>query len=328
MGLAAFVEERFLVRTCSSPKASVWIAAHRLLSLPFYLSTTARVYVGRRGDGDVKIVAVGRPKRFLPLLRRLFEDVQEVERTRRTAWGPESFDDTEADLVVSEVHRWVAPRFRSAGWLIMPDSIRWAGDAEALPPAFPCRSLREDLKKVRRYDYALQQSTAWADWEEFYETMLLPQAVSRFGEAAWLPSRRFLRELWRRGTLHLLFRDGQWVAGSCSVRNGDTLWLPLTGMLDGSPRLLHEGVFVALISKTFAWARTQGYRRIDGGRTTPFVQDGVPKNKAKWGYQAALDPLSHLLALRVGPSPHLREGFAAQPIVLEMGAGTEVYCGG
>lgn len=325
--VTGLLEERFVVQVNSSPRASAWVAAHRAFSLPFYLRSTAHSYVGRRQGRELRMVGVGRPKRFLPLFRRLMDDVQEVGAARRTPWRPAWVDDPEVDLVVSEIHRWSAPSFRSAGWLTMPDAIRWGGDLAMLPPPAPCRSLREDLKKVRRYQYVLEQSTAWADWEAFYDSMLVPQAVNRFGETGWLPSRPFMRELASRGILHFLSRDGQRVAGSCTVRNGDTAWIPLTGVAHGSTELLHQGVFVALIFKTWEWARTQGCRRIDAGRTAPFMHDGVPRNKHKWGLRPVPDPLSHLVALRVGPSPELRQAFTAQPVAVETANGLEVYGG-
>ena len=40
-----------------------------------------------------------------------------------------------AHLVIAEVHRWLAPRFRRAGWIVVPNQVRWQGNPDALPPA-------------------------------------------------------------------------------------------------------------------------------------------------------------------------------------------------
>jgi hypothetical protein len=330
LSLTAFIEERFLVPAYSTRAAPLWIAGHRTLALPLQLRGAVRNYTARLDGADVRIVGVGDPKRFKPLFRQLFGEVQPAQEAPagpRLTCYPGGLDGLEADLVVCEVHRWFAPAFRARGWKLMPDSVRWAAEAVALPPAKPCRSLREDLKKLRRYQYALEQTTAWSDWEEFYETMLAPQAVRRFGETAWLPSRRFLRELAASGILHYVRRDGQRVAGTCSVRHGDTVWLPVSGVLGGDPVLLQQGVSVAVFSQIFAWAREQGVSRIDAGRTTPFVNDGIPRSKHKWGLRPVPDPLSHLVALRVGTKPALRRAFAAQPVMLETADGLAAYAG-
>jgi hypothetical protein len=288
----------------------------------------AHHFAARREGRELRIVGVGRRKRFEPLFRRLFGELRELDGTTTVSVrDPAALSGLEADLVVAEVHRWVASSFRNAGWLLMPDSVRWAGDTAMLPPPVPSHSLREDMRKLRRYDYTLEQSTERCRWDEFYDTMLVPQAVSRFGDAAWLPTRRFLRELAARGVLHLVRRDGRWVAGICSVRHGDTLWLPVSGVLNGDPALLQQGVSVALFTQTFAWARQQGVTRIDAGRTSPFMKDGIPRSKTKWGLRPVLDPLSHLLALRVNPSETLRRAFASQPVMTESLGGLKAYAG-
>lgn len=327
--LAGFIEERFLVPTYSSAQAPIWIAAHRALSMPFQLQAPARRFSARFEGGELRVVAIGSPKRIRPVLGRLFEEVQQIEVTAtRTIWQPQWLGDLDADLVVTEVHRWVADGFRQAGWMIMPDAVRWSGDAAQLPPALPCHSLREDLRKMRRYRYALEEAAGAEAWDEFYRSMLLPQARTRFGEAAWLPSRRFLKELAAKGVLHFLNRDGERIGGGITVRHGDTLWIPLIGLRNGDPALLQQGATVALFVKMFEWARAQGCRRIDSGRTSSFVKEGVHRNKSKWGLLPAAEPLAHLLAMRIGTAPALRRALAMQPVLMETSRGLELYSGG
>ena len=327
-GAAAFVEERFLVPTYSSPSPSRWVATHRALSIPLQLQGAVRNYVARREGRELRITGIGRPKRLEPHLRQLLGELRDLGTTStRLVWDPGALDCPDADIVIAEVHRWVAPRFRNAGWLLMPDSVRWVGDTETLPPPAPCRSLRDDLRKLRRYQYTLEQADDWSCWEQFYDTMLVPQALSRFGNAAWLPSRRFLREIAARGVLHFVRLDGRRLAGICTVRHGDTIWLPVSGVLNGDPVLLRQGVSAAAYAQIFAWARGQGARRIDAGRTGPFVNDGIPRTKAKWGLRPVADPLSYLLALRIKPSEPLRRAFASQPVMVESLDGLKVYPG-
>jgi hypothetical protein len=181
---------------------------------------------------------------------------------------------------------------------------------------------------MRRYQYALEEVSGPQAWDEFYRTMLLPQALARFGDAAWLPSRRFLKELAAKGVLHFLNRDGERIAGAITVRHQDTLWIPLIGLRGGDDVLLRQGATVALFFKIFEWARAQGCRRIDSGRTSSFVKEGVHRNKSKWGLRPAPEPLAHFLAMRIGPAPALRRAFAAQPVLMETGTGLELYNGG
>jgi hypothetical protein len=57
------------------------------------------------------------------------------------------------------------------------------------------------------------------------------------------------------------------------------------------------------------------------------VNDGIPRSKHKWGLRPVPDPLSHLVALRVGTKPALRRAFAAQPVMLETADGLAAYAG-
>ena len=116
-----------------------------------------------------------------------------------------------AHLVVAEVHRWLAPRFRRAGWVVVPGHVRWAGDLAQLPPAGMSRSLKDDLRKVRSRGFALEQAGSEADWEEFTSRMLAPHASARFGDDAWIPSPYLLGASGKRGS-----------STSCSMAAGES----------------------------------------------------------------------------------------------------------
>jgi hypothetical protein len=229
----------------------------------------------------------------------------------------------ESDLVLAEIHRWMAPRFRRAGWIIIPTDVRWHGELAHLPPQPPTTSLKSDLAKVRKFGYAIEQASTPADWTEFYDAMVLPQARARFGEDAWIPSERLRRELSARGALHFIRRDGARVAGICSVRTGRALWLPVMGMCQRDPGLLREGVYSAVLALVFEWAGEQGCTHVDAGRTSVFTNDGVQHFKRKWGLEPVADPLTHLIAARVGPGA--RAAFARQPVLIETERGIETY---
>ena len=195
-----------------------------------------------------------------------------------------------------------------------------------LPPAEPSGSLLSDLRKVRQHRYTMEHTTERRDWDEFLATMVEPNAQERFGRQAWTPSRALSDGLTRAGILHLVLREGVRVAGICSVRHGDTLWLPLAGISQGDPVLLRQGAGVAAISLTLEWGRAQGCQVVDLGRTSPFLRDGIQQYKRKWGFEPVPDPLSHLVAVWIG-SDGARQAFARQPLLVETGEGLEVYAG-
>ena len=326
MPSAAAIEERLLVPAYASRWSSLTVAAHRLLAFPLQLRGPVRRRTVESGVREVTLLEIGRAKLTEPLCTRLFGELPPPESgTPRSLRDPLQAAGA-AHVVVAEVHRWIASRFRRAGWIIVPDQVRWQGELSALPPPTLSHSLKEDLRKVRSQGYVLEHATSPGDWEEFVATMVKPQARARFGVEAWIPSAYLLRQFAERGRLHFVVRDGIRVGGICSVRTGDTLWLPLSGVRHGDPALLRAGVSAAAWTLAIEWARSEGCVTVDLGRTSPFLHDGVQQYKRKWGLDPRADPLSHLAAVWVG-SEAARLAFAREPVLIEREAGLWLYAG-
>jgi len=325
--LAAEVEERLLVPSYASRWAFAPISAHRTMSLPLQLMGQAQRRTVHVGATRIEVLGIGRKKLIDPLCTRLFGELPAPRSEGwQVAWSPGGLTYFETDLIVVEVHRWMAPRFRRAGWLIVPNSVRWHGDLASVPPPEPSRSLLANLAKIRKHDFSLIQAAGPEDWAEFYETMVEPQAWARHGSTAWLPSRAFRRQLAQRGTLHLVMENGVRIAGACTISHGDMLWFPLLGVRHGDPQLLQRGASVAALALPLEWARRQNYRRVDFGRTGPFVNDGLQHYKRKWGFVPVPDPLTHVTAVWIG-SEAARQAFRREPVLVEHEVGLQTYAG-
>lgn len=327
LSLAARVEERLLIPSYASQWAFASIFAHRAMSLPLQLMGQVQRRTVSLGATRIEVVGIGRQKLIDPLCGRLFGELPgSRSEGRHLTWSPEGLRHLEADMIVAEVHRWMAPRFRRAGWVTVPSSVRWHGNVGTVPPQEPSRSLLANLAKIRRHGFSLVQATEPGDWAEFYETMVEPQARARHGANLWLPSPVFRRKLAERGTLHLVVENGVRVAGACTIPNGDTAWFPLIGVRDGDPELLQRGAGVAALALPLEWARKQNFRRFDLGRTGPFLNDGLQQYKRKWGFLPVPDPLAHFTAIWLG-SDVAREAFRYQPVLVEDAHGLQTYAG-
>ncbi len=325
--LTARLEERLMVASYSSSWAFASINLHRALSLPLQLHGEVRLRSVVTPDATIRLLTLGRAKLVDTIAAGLVGSLPEPSIAgRRSTWSGTPLVEPGADLVVAEVHRWMADRFRRAGWLIVPRSVRWQGELAAVPPAAPNRSLKANLAKLRKQNFTLVEADTPDDWTEFYTTMVEPQARSRHGSSAWIPSEPFLRQLARRGTLHFIVEDGVRVAGGCTVAYGDTLWFPLMGVRHGDPGLLQRGASVAALALPLQWARERGYHRVDLGRTGTFVNDGLQQHKRSWGLTPVPDALSLVTAVRIG-SPVARRAFADNPVLIETGTGLEMYAG-
>jgi hypothetical protein len=326
--LVTLVEERLLVPTYTSRWGTASVLAHRGMALPLQLIGDVRRRQLQIGGTSIGMIEVGREKLLRPIGTRLFGELpRPVRQMSRALWSPDAVTEgSTADLVIAEVHRWMAPRFRRAGWVIVPQSVRWQGELSAIPPKDCSHGLLDNLRKVRRQNFTLQQAGLSPDWAEFFDTMVAPQAQVRHGSSAWMPSRQLMEEFAQVGILHFVMRGRERVAGICTVPRGDTLWLAISGVRHGDPDLLRQGASFAILALTIEWARAQGYRFLDAGRTGPFVHDGLQQFKRKWGLHPVSDPLSHLAAVWVG-STLVRDAFARQPVLVERGDDLRVYGG-
>jgi hypothetical protein len=324
------VEERFIVPVQRSPHAKWWAAAHAAAALPLTLIGKQRRYTATADGHPLSVVCVGRRKRFEPLFSRVFDRFDENEHTsHRPLLSPARLQGIRADVVAVEVHRWIAPSFRRAGWLIVPELVHWQGDLATVPPSSRSHSLRSDLRKIRKYGYTVEEADGADDWREFFEGMVLPSARERFGDGAWIPSAALQRDIAAAGTVLFVRRDGQRVAGGCVVPNGDRLWLPLIGVRGGDLRWIQEGASFAACHFSVEWARSSGFRQLDWGRTAPFVNDGVQHFNRKWGFHPAPDPITHLIAVRVADRCEaVRQAFAREPVLIhDSGGSVQAYAG-
>lgn len=327
--IATTLAELFVVPVRCSPHGDRWAAARAALAVPWQLAGgVSRCTAWMEGE-EVDVLCVGRALRLRSLLRRLLGVVGMPERL---GWrvlaqvvvgrGPAH------ELIAAEIPPWAAPRLRSAGWIIVPESVRWFGEVSALPPKRPSDSLRSDLRKLRKRQYSLDVGTSPEDWREFFERMVLPHAHARFGREAWIPTPRLRRELAGRGTLLFLTENGERVAGLCAVGIGRMLWFPLLGIRDGDAELLRAGASAGLNALSIEWARARGFVRLDRGQSSPFVRDGLHAYKRNWGLTPAPDPLTSLVALRLDPGrPALARAFAREPVLVQGPSGLELFEG-
>jgi hypothetical protein len=98
------------------------------------------------------------------------------------------------------------------------------------------------------------------------------------------------------------------------------------GVRDGDPALLRQGAAVATLALPLQWAREQGFHRVDAGRSSPFLTDGIHRYKRNWGMTPMADPLAQVMAVRPRTSIGGRV-FSETPVLVERGSGLETFSG-
>ena len=300
--------------------ADLWWALNRLR----FRRRVLEKHVGEYSGSAVSVVTVGRTKHALPFCEDVLGELRFAGRAEpNNSSTPLDLGQLAADLVVAEIQPRQADAFRDAGWIILPGWIRWRAD---LPQAATqmSRSLKSDLNKVQAYGYECKRGFQREDWHEFWQTMVEPYTVERFAEWAWVPAWMLRRVFEQFGVLHFVYRDRRRVAGFAALCAHERGWFPVLGILP-EPELRRQGIVAAIYRFTFDWARDQGLTSIDLGRSEAFLSDGVGQYKKKWGLEPMADPMSHLLALRVGPGA--AAAFKDEPLRVLTRSGLQVYAG-
>jgi GNAT acetyltransferase-like protein len=315
-------------RSSRYPRA--WESGYSLIAAPLLVRGAVREYVGRATGRTARALCIGREARFEELLETLMEGAEAMARgDAGSLWAPPTaVQGTAADLTAVEIHPWAAERFRRAGFLIVPQFVRWLGDPQYLPPARPRESLRSDLRKIAAAGFApewVEQPTR-DEWRQFWGEMIVPYLSRRFGGRAWIPTGTYTRTVTRKGSLLYVTQNGRRVAATGMIKQGDRLWIALMGIRQGDAELVRQGAGAALYMFEIEHARAAGIRQIDIGRTSPFLRDGISRYKEKFGYSPVRDPLSPMIAVRIDPRHEgLNAALAENPVLVDDGTELAPY---
>jgi hypothetical protein len=198
-----------------------------------------------------------------------------------------------ADLTLAYVDRLAARLFFRHGYLTIPGTVDcWSPVAQALSTmAQPNRSLKEDLRVVRRERLQPEVSHTTADCDMFSQTMHAPFVRLRHGEVAIVHSLTSLRRMVRCGGIVWAQRGGERIAGCVVRQQGDTLRMIALGTANGEQKWVHCGAITALYRFCIQYAHEQGCMQINFGAAMPILHDGLLRYKCKWGGQVA--PVPH-----------------------------------
>jgi len=190
-----------------------------------------------------------------------------------------------ADLTIVRADRLSAQRFLGKDYLAVPE---WVGMRLAVPDDLDAlvrgtRSIREDMRLVRRHKLQPLVTEGEARFHEFYDSMYVPFSRARHGAMAFVKSRQDLRRRLRKGGILWVTRDDHPIAGILFERKNDTLDLQAIGMATGELPLNKRGIMAAIYYFSIAHARQLSCAEVDFRGTSPSLHDGLLRYKRKWG---------------------------------------------
>jgi len=229
------------------------------------------------------------------------------------------------DLTIARVDRLSARVFFRKNGLVVPESVEsWLGvpdDLGALVRAN--RSVKEDMRILRRDGLTSEVSHDQHDWHVFYHTMYLPLMATRHGQHAVIRSAHELRRAFRRGGIVWVRRGSERIAGGLfEHRRGVLRWVAL-GTRGGDVTLMKQGALAALYYFEIKYAHDRGCGGINFGGTPPILNDGLLVYKKKWGIglvESSFTPYEFVIRWE-SPNAHVYDCLARIPVVFRRGSG-------
>jgi hypothetical protein len=245
----------------------------------------------------------------------------------------------EAELTLCAVNPWTYRLFAPRGWKI---GLRWIEccrnipeSMEALESSFS-RTLRSELRTARTAGFTIQRSQNTADMEAFYRCMYVPTIQKRHAETAFITPLDEFKVQGACGILLKVMHGAEWVAGAMVLPYPDELCCAVLGWLEGEETYLRQKVVTLLYQGAIAYAREQGFAKINFGAVRGFADDGVLAYKAKWRLRPEVrrfqyrgntlwGPLNDFYALKFSASsPAIQALLHQHPIFIRRKAGLEV----
>jgi len=163
------------------------------------------------------------------------------------------------------------------------------GEWEEVVQRFHRTVRRNEMRLIRKYGYTYETSHCITDLETFYRTMYLPTMRERHGDLATMFSFEEACQYFRRGTLFMIKRDGQCVAGSVCYPDCQVFYAIIVGVLNGDDQLIKEGAMAACYYSWIHWAHQQRYKTVDFWGSKPYLMD-LFLYKRKWGATVGVSP--------------------------------------
>lgn len=191
-----------------------------------------------------------------------------------------------ADITLCPLNPLTLPLFAHYGWRITPLYVNCHVDlSKPIEDLFRSKAVKEDMRIARRLGYRFDFLKDDSDIDEFFYQMLIPTTKFRHEERAFFSKLEDIKYiLLHDGVLIGAYLEDQWVGAMLlACEDTETIRLANMGWREGDDQWRKKGLVAALFNQSFAWARENGYRRVNLGSSIPFANDGPLNFKLKWG---------------------------------------------
>jgi len=145
------------------------------------------------------------------------------------------------------------------------------------------KSLKEDIKKVKKYKYFYKMTCNPIEFEYFYHHMYLPYIPERFGKSTIHTNFYPMKFTFEKGRLLLVKQENKNISGMIIWTHNKDVYAAYLGVRDGRIEFLKRGALSAAYYFTIMWAKENRFKQIDLAHCRPFFNDGLFYYKKKWG---------------------------------------------
>ncbi len=145
------------------------------------------------------------------------------------------------------------------------------------------KSIKEDLRKIRKYDLDYEISRDKSRFDEFYHEMYVPYISSAHGDRAVPMSYDVMMDRMGASELLLIKRESEYIAGEILVYDGESVRAWSLGVRNGDNSYIKMGVVGAMYCFRNEYLLDKGYNAVNIGASRAFLDDGVLQYKKKWG---------------------------------------------
>ncbi len=243
------------------------------------------------GGNSLTALFLGDERGVLNLSNLLYSEEPVKEKLGKIfVWEIKSrlhLDLPKTDLIFIEIDGLFSRFLARQGFIIIPKLVLFMMDiSKPLTEILKLsknKSMRENLRAMRRQNYSYEMTQDPAKFEYFYHQMYLPYATKRYEKLAFIIGFREMERAFKKGQLLLVKRGDDYIAGNILKMDHDTVFSVSLGIKKGKIEYLKEGALIACNYFTILWAKEKGYKWYDIGHSIPFFKDGLFNYKKRWG---------------------------------------------
>ena len=262
-----------------------------LFASPFRFSVCLLQGKEKWGGDSLTTLFLGDERGVLNLSNLLYSEEPVKERLGKIfIWRIKSrinLDLPRTDLIFIKIDGLFSRFLSRQGFIIIPELILFMVDiSKPLPEILKLsknKSMRENLREMRRHNYSYEMTQDPAKFEYFYHQMYLPYVTKRYEELAFITGFQDMERAFKKGLLLLIKRGNDYIAGNILKMDHDTVFSVSLGIKGGETKYLKEGVLIACNYFTILWAKDKGYKWFDIGHSIPFFKDGLFNYKKSLG---------------------------------------------